>query len=133
MTEQEQVDLLDGLIEKVRCLVSDYPDTAYTGECSYWEGGQNGGSPLCGCLIGQAVQALNDPRLIKPFRLFPTSSFLFVMDKSGITAPYASNPENVRRRLDWLSYVQSLQDNGTTWLECVQRTDKLYPLSEKEK
>lgn len=95
---------------EVRRLASEHPDAVYvppagTSTCSYTEGVCGGG---CGCIVGQAVQAL-DPTYFDNHRH---------QDRT------ATQLKDIKGDMRWCQWVQRYQDGGHSWGTSVKLADK---------
>lgn len=110
------------LIENVRALANEYPDTVYTPiegkSCFYLKGTGGDG---CGCLIGQAA-IRTDPScrsvLAKADNTRTGGSKPILDIISSIAEKYTEN------EADWLSLVQDGQDINKTWSCAVFDADE---------
>lgn len=129
-TETKQVTVND-VIAEVRKLAEEMPDFVYTPDidavkgkgsangCSYIVGGCSNYPDCRGCIMGQALRrlGLSVPDNRDDLNVCKLLRHLFIIE--GHT--YSTER--------WLMTVQSKQDLGRTWSECVQGADHLYPLS----
>lgn len=125
------------LIGKVRDIALEHPHTIYEKDepqypkektwCSYTGGHSSGVGD--GCMFGQILpssfveldmQADIEEVLIDHIQLPDNQIHSDELDDDGLKLP--------SQELDWLSAVQTRQDIGVTWRECVRQADTNYPL-----
>lgn len=106
------------LITEVKKLMEEFPETVYMSDmdmgpngCNYITGGQNGGSPLQGCIIGQAAQRLEDQSLWEFLREDPYFQYSF----ADVANEFEFDGLFYDEEINWLSRVQDKQDNRVRW------------------
>lgn len=114
--------LVSRLIAEVKRLAAESPNAQYTppylptyDECMYASGECGTGS---GCLIGQALQRLgvSVKRLMEFDEMQPVpgvASVVAFLVNDGVLAPPDTG------EVTWLTTVQSAQDGGNFWGQCV--------------
>jgi hypothetical protein len=106
------------LESEVRKLTADFPDAVYTrlngvGACLYSVGSAG---PGCGCIIGQGMARLGvDVKQIDETYPRPWGA------ASDKVLKRAGHEE--ARIQKWLTAVQTYQDDGNTWAQCVAHGD----------
>lgn len=117
--------MIDQIIEQVRRLATEYPDTVYPqpepGKCLYTVGACGSGS---GCIVGQAIIAVK-PDLAETLahidELTPNKPVHSLVGRLEIKC--------TQEKLSWLGKVQRKQDDGKRWHEAVEAADEEYPLT----
>lgn len=107
------VSLVEKVYNKAVELCQQYPDAIYekhNGGCSYSQGNVKNG-PGCGCLIGQAVQAVS-PELFGVIAHKTLSAIALFFP--GYIHPEICTSKEYKITLK-LDYLQSMQDRGLTW------------------
>lgn len=105
------------LIREVRALAREYPKAVYrpsrgSVDCDYMKGVVENGPPTRGCIVGQAMRRAG-------FRPLPGEYTEIVRDVTGI--------QGTRQQIDWLSVVQTSQDEGSAWADAVKAANLYLP------
>jgi hypothetical protein len=122
---------VDKLIQAVRDIAAENPEFVYK---QHYD---NGGGISClytladgtpDCIIGRAMARIGQP--LPPQD--PNGGNACTLLNSSVghwgvheEAPLFGN----RDKVQWLTVVQSHQDNGVTWSHAVSEADRLYPLN----
>lgn len=104
------------VIAKVRELAAEKPDFVYEspsgvrGCCVNWV--EEDGKKIGSCLIGQALFALGAGDIIS--------------DMAGVDELYDYGDEDIGLEVDWLTVVQSAQDNKRPWGQAIEIADSRH-------
>ena len=117
---------LDRLVAEVRSLAADCPDVVYSPcgvYCMYTKGEAGCG---VGCIVGQAILRLQ-PELREGLvrvdrRELGNTTAMQLMGSMRLWVGTESGKEAYRNAY-WLSRVQTSQDRGTQWGECIELAD----------
>lgn len=137
MTDTTEKPTLAMLIQEVKKLATGYPDFVYEPDhnieeredatntnsgCSNVHGGCGKYPDMCGCIIGQAVKRLGI-HIDESFRFSPVGV---------LTSQYCKEIDSLDEHelLQWLQVVQSSQDAGLPWSDCVKEADDRYRMLE---
>lgn len=116
------------LIERVRVVASADPDRVYRGGPRGWCSYRPNGNNLCGCLIGEALADAGVP--VEKLDELDNAPAL-----AGVTGESVGWGDPTCRRIlaglvtsealssDWVTYVQSCQDDEYTWADAVREAD----------
>lgn len=111
--------MTNALEAEVRKIVAAHPDTVYQKiggtDCSYTKGAAGGSQ---GCLLGQAISALH-PDIFKAEIYAETGEYIRDLCQNYPTLKQYAD------RSDWFQDVQTYQDYGQPWGECVALADEL--------
>lgn len=120
---------VQSVIDEIRKLASEEPDFIYTEQeyasaaigCSYLGASIDYPNEGKACIVGQALERLGVSREeLKKLELSTASDAIM---QSGFGATTAKE----RAGLDWINTMQSGQDNGMSWRNCLLSTDLTYP------